>query len=29
MLKVTLKDNSSIEVEKGTSILDVAKKIKK
>ena len=27
MLKVTLKDNSSIEVEKGTSILDVAKKI--
>ena len=27
MLKVTLKDNSSIEVEKGTSILEVAKKI--
>ena len=27
MLKVTLKDNSEIEVEKGTSILDVAKKI--
>ncbi len=27
MLKVTLKDNSIIEVEKGTSILDVAKKI--
>ena len=27
MLKVTLKDNSVIEVEKGTSILDVAKKI--
>ena len=27
MLKVTLKDNSIIEVEKGTGILDVAKKI--
>ena len=27
MLKVTLKDNSVIEVERGTSILDVAKKI--
>ena len=27
MLKVTLKDNSEIEVEKGTSILEVAKKI--
>ena len=27
MLKVTLKDDSVIEVEKGTSILDVAKKI--
>ena len=27
MLKVTLKDNSKIEVEKGTSILEVAKKI--
>ena len=27
MLKVTLKDNSSLEVEKGTSILEVAKKI--
>ena len=27
MLKVTLKDNSSIEVEKGTSVLEVAKKI--
>ena len=27
MLKVTLKDNSSIEVEKGTSILEVAQKI--
>ena len=27
MLKVTLKDNSVIEVEKGTSILEVAKKI--
>ena len=27
MLKITLKDNSIIEVEKGTSIIDVAKKI--
>ena len=27
MLKITLKDNSIIEVEKGTSILEVAKKI--
>ena len=27
MLKITLKDNSSIEVEKGTTILEVAKKI--
>ena len=27
MLKVTLKDSSVIEVEKGTSILEVAKKI--
>ena len=27
MLKITLKDNSSLEVEKGTTILEVAKKI--
>ena len=27
MLKITLKDNSIIEVEKGTSIIDIAKKI--
>ena len=27
MIKITLKDNSIIEVEKGTSIIELAKKI--